>query len=87
MNMDKHKMAKMIYLSYQTNSFKIIKSMFSTYEFPPAPVIIFINSCIFNCLENSDKTENFRQTVPIYGRWGGGGCPPAPPEFLPLSMR
>ena len=80
-------MAKMIYTSDQTISSKIIKSTFSTYELPHAPVIISINFCILNCFENSDKTENFRQTVPIYGRWGGGGgCPPAPPEFPPLFV-
>ena len=66
-------MAKMIYLPYRTKNFKIIKSKFNTYELPPAPVITFINFCIFNCFENSDRIENFRQTVPIYERWGGGG--------------
>ena len=76
-------MAKMI-CTYQTNSFKIIKSTFSIYDLPHAPVIFLINLGIFNCFENSDRAENFRQTVPIYGWWGGGGCPPAPPEFPPL---
>ena len=76
-------MAKMI-CTYQTNSFKIIKSTFSIYDLPHAPVIFLINLGIFNCFENSDRAENFRQTVPIYGWGGGGGCPPAPPEFPPL---
>ena len=68
-------MAQMIY-TYQTNSFKIIKCTFSIYDLPHAPVIFLINSGIFNCFENSDRAENFRQTVPIYGWWGGGvGCP------------
>ena len=64
-------MPKMIYTSYQTNSFKIIKSTFSIYELPHAPVFMsknfLINLGIFNCFENSDRAENFRQTVPIYG--------------------
>ena len=33
-------MAKMIYTTYQTNSFKIINSTFSTYELPQVPVIV-----------------------------------------------
>ena len=66
-------MAKIIYTSYQTNSFKIIKSAFSIYELPHAPIIFLINLGILNCFENSDRAENFRQTVPIYGWWGGGG--------------
>ena len=72
----------MIY-TYQTNSFKIIKCTFSIYDLPHAPVIFLINSGIFNCFENSDRAENFRQTVPIYGWWGGGAV--APPEFPPLT--
>ena len=68
-------MAKMIY-TYQSNSFKIIKSTFSIYDLPHAPVIFLINLGIFNCFENSNKAENFQQTVPIYG-WGGS-CPPPP---------
>ena len=59
----------MIY-TYQTNSFKIIKSTFSIYDLPHAPVIFLINLGIFNCFEISDRAENFRQTVPIYGWWG-----------------
>ena len=62
-------MPKIISTSYQTNSFKIIKSTFSIYELPHAPVIFLINLGIFNCFENSDRAENFRQTVPIYGWW------------------
>ena len=73
----------MIYTSYQTNSIKIIKFTFSIYQLPHAPVIFLINLGIFNCFENSDRAENFRQTVPIYGWWGGGGGV-APPEFPPL---
>ena len=69
-------MAKMIYTTYQTNSFKIIKSTFNTYELPHAPVIFSINVGIFNCFEIPTEPKNIRQTVPIYGRWGGGGCPP-----------
>ena len=69
----------MIYTSYQTNTFKIIKSTFSIYELPHASVIFPINLGIFNCFENSDRAKNFRQTVPIYG-WWGGGCPPPPPR-------
>ena len=72
----------MIY-TYQTNSFKIIKSTFSIYDLPHATVIFLINLGIFNCFKKSDRAENFRQTVPIYG-WWGGGRPPAPPEFPPL---
>ena len=63
-------MVKMIYTTYHANSFKIIKSRFSTYELPHAPVNFSINFSIFSCFENSDKAENFRQTVPIYGRGG-----------------
>ena len=81
--MYKQKMAKMIY-TYQTNSFKIIKSTFSIYDLPLAPVIFLINLGIFNCFENSDRAENFRQTVPIYGWWGGGYG--LPPEFPPLII-
>ena len=66
--MNKHKMAKMIYTTYQTNSFKIIKSTFITYELPHAPYL-----GIFNCFETSDRAENFQQTLPIYGWWGGRG--------------
>ena len=56
-------MAKMIYTTYQTNSFKIIKPTFSTYELPHAPVIFPVNLGAFNCFENFN--------------WGGGGvCPP-----------
>ena len=45
--------------------------MFSTYDhvLARAPIIFSINLCIINCFENSDRAENFRQTVPIYGRW------------------
>ena len=77
-------MAKMIYTTYQTNSFKIIKSAFSTYELPQAPVIFPINLGLLNCFENSDRAENFRQTVPIYEWRGGSACLPAPGEFPPL---
>ena len=38
----------MVYTSYQTNSYKIIKSTFNTYELPHAPVIFSINFGIFN---------------------------------------
>ena len=76
-------MAKIIYTTYQTNNFKIIKSTFIIYELPHALVIFPLSLGIFNCFENSDRAENFRQTVPIYG-WGAGGCPSAPPEFPPL---
>ena len=81
-------MAKMIY-TYQTNSLKIIKSTFSIYDLPHVPVIFLINLGIFNCFENSDRAENFRQTVPIYGWWGVDpiDMTPAPPEFPPLNMR
>ena len=78
--MNKHKMAKIIYTTYQTNSFKIIKSTFSIDELPHAPYL-----GIFNCFETSDRAENFQQTLPIYGWWGGGGAV-APPEFPPLSV-
>ena len=63
-------MAKIIYTTYQTNSFKIIKSTFSIYELPHAPVIFPISLGIFNCFKNSDRAENFRQTVPNNGWWG-----------------
>ena len=89
-------MTRIIYTSYHTNSFKIIKSTFSIYEFPQESVIFLINLGILNCFENSGRAENFRQTVLIYGWWGGGGgggggggvCPPpppAPPDFPPLG--
>ena len=42
------------------------------YELPHAPVIFPISLRIFNCFENSDRAENFRQTVLINGRGGGG---------------
>ena len=71
--MNKRKMAKIIYPTYPTNNFKIIKSTVIIYELPHAPVIFPISLGIFNCFENSDRAENFRQTVPIYGWWGGGG--------------
>ena len=65
-------MANMIYTTYQTNSFKIIKSTFNTYELPHAAVIFSINSGIFNCFEIptepkiSDKLRRFTE--------GGGGA-------------
>ena len=88
-NMNKHKMAKIINTTYQTNSFKIIKSTFIIYELLHAPIVFPISLGIFNCFENSDRSENFRQTVPIY-EWWWAGCqppyppPPAPPDFSPL---
>ena len=60
-------MPKMIYTSYQTNSFKIIKSTFCINELPHTPVIFLVNLGIFNRFENSDRAENFRQTGPVYG--------------------
>ena len=74
--MNKHKMAKIIYTTYQTNSFKKIKCTFIIDELTHAPVIFPISLGIFNCFENSDRAENFRQTVPIYGWWGGGAVAP-----------
>ena len=68
----------MIYTTYQTNSCKIIKSTVSIYELPHAPVISSINFGIFNCFENSDRAENFRQILPIYGRLTN---PPPYPNF------
>ena len=65
-------MANMIYTTYQTNSFKIIKSTFNTYVLPHAPVIFSINFGIFNCFEIptdpkiSDKLCRFTE--------GGGGA-------------
>ena len=41
--MNKRKMAKIIYPTYQTNNFKIIKSTFIIYELPHAPVIFPIS--------------------------------------------
>ena len=79
-------MANMIYTTYQTNSYKIIKSTFNTYELPHAPVIFSINFGVFNCFEIltepkiSDKLCRFTEGE----GGGGGGCPPAPPEFPPL---
>ena len=70
-------MPKMIYTSYQTNSFKIIKSTFCINELPHAPVIFLINLGIFNCFENSDKAKNFRQTD-VRMVVGGGRLPPRP---------
>ena len=80
-------MPKMIYTSYQTNSFKIIKSTFFINELPHAPVIFLINLGIFNCFENSDRAENFRQTVPIYGWWGGAVAPPPHLNFCHCLYR
>ena len=68
------KMATMLYATYQKNIFKKIKSTFSTYELPHAPVNFSINLGIFNCFENSDRAENFRQTVPIYGFSATDSC-------------
>ena len=49
--------------------------------------IFSINFSIFNCFENSDRAENFWQTVPIYGRCeGGGGCPLPHLKVLPMFM-
>ena len=80
LNVDQHKNGQN---DLHNISYKIIKSTFSTYEVSHAPVVFSISFCIFNCFENSDRAENFRQTVAIYGRWGGGR-PPTPPEFPPL---
>ena len=64
--MNKHKMAKIIYPTYQTNCFKIIRSTFIICELPHAPVIFPISLGIFNCFENSNRAENFRQTPPEF---------------------
>ena len=76
-------MPNMIYTTYQTNSFKIIKSTFNTYESPHAPVIFSINFGICNCFEIptepkiSDKLCRFTE---------GGGGGRLPPEFPTLTI-
>ena len=67
----------LVYTTYQTNSFKIIKSTFTTYELPHdhAPVIFSINFDIFNCFEIptepniSDKLCRFTAVIlPTFGQ-------------------
>ena len=73
-------MANMIYTTYQTNSFKIIKSTFNTYELPHEPEIISINFGIFNCFEIPTEPKISDKMC---------GCPPppsSPPEFPPLFV-
>ena len=59
-------MATIIYTAYQTNSFYIIKSTFSTYKLPHVPVIVSVNFCIFNCVENSDKANQTNVRYSVY---------------------
>ena len=66
-------MAKMIYTTYQTNSFKIIKSTFSTYELPHAPVIFPVNLGAFNCFENFRQSRKFPTNCADLRMVGGGG--------------
>ena len=78
-------MAKMIYTTYQTNSFKIIKPTFNTYELPHAPVIFSINLGTFNCFEIPTEPKISDKLCRFTEGGGGGGCPPpTPPEFPPL---
>ena len=77
----------MIYTTYQTNSYKIIKSTFNTYELPHAPVIFSINFGIFNCFEIPTKPKISDKLCRFTEGGGGGGCPPAPAEFPPLLAR
>ena len=77
-------MTRIIY-TYHTNSFKIIKSTFSIYEFPHESVIFLINLGIFNCFENSDRAEFPTNCADL--RMVGWRLPPAPPEFPPLILR
>ena len=73
-------MANMICTTYQTNSFKIIKSTFNIYELPHAPVIFSVNFGIFNCFEIptepkiSDKMYRFTEG-------GRAVAPPPHPNF------
>ena len=60
--MNKHKMAKIIYTTYLTNSVKIVKSTFIIYELPHAPVIFPISLGLFNCFENSGRADAPRPT-------------------------
>ena len=61
-------MAKIIYTTYQTNSFKIIKSTFSTYELAHAPVIfpsISVYSIVLKIpteAKISDKLSQFTES-------------------------
>ena len=77
-------MANMICTTYQTNSFKIIKSMFNTYELPHAPVIFSISFGIFNCFEIptepkiSDKMCRFTE--------GGGAVAPPRPTLISTTV-
>ena len=72
-------MANMTYTTYQTNSFKIIKSTFSTYELPHAPAIFSINfgtSIVLKIPTEpkiSDKLCRFTE--------GGGGAVAPPPHL------
>ena len=74
--MNKHKMAKIIYPTYQTNSFKIIRSTFIIYELPHAPVIfpsVKVYSIVLKIpteLKVSDKLCRFTD--------GGGRLSPRP---------
>ena len=70
-------MAKMIYTTYQTNSFKIIISTFSTHELPHASVIFpinFGNSVALKILTEPKISDNWADL-----------CKVVPPEFLPWN--
>ena len=73
-------MAKIIYTTYQTNSFKIIKFTFSTYELLHAPVNFPVNLGAFNCFENFRQSRKFPTNCANLTMAGGGGerLPPRP---------
>ena len=74
-------MANMIYTTYQTNSYKIIKSTFNTYELPHAPVIFSINFRIFKCFEIPTKPK-ISDKLCRFAEGGGGRL-----QFPPLILR
>ena len=67
----------MIY-TYQTISFKIIKSTFSIYDLPYAPVIVLINLGIFNCFENPTEPKISDKLCRFTDGGGGGRSPTRP---------
>ena len=68
----------MIYTTYQTNSFWIIKSTFNTYELPHAPVIFSINFGIFNCFEIPTEPKISDKLCRFTEGGGGGAVAPLP---------
>ena len=78
-------MANMIYTTYQTNSFKIVKSTFNTYVLAHAPVN-FLSISLYSIVLKFRQSLKFPTNCADLWEVGGGGvCPPAPPEFPPLN--